>query len=373
MTQEIRCAEKTERFDARDLCRPSGAWAWTCSIVALEILNALFRISKAYSGRQSGRSCGRAAAVHASQPRNGTGETTQLDLHQLEIFLAVMDASGVTRAAEKIQLTPGAVSIQIQRLSAELHAQLFVRNGRELKPTPAALRLSEHARRVLKQVRHIQQDFEDDPRADTRPFHFATGVTTLVYRLGGPLRKLRQQFPQCDFHVSVGPTEEIVSGLLDRRLDLGLISLPVAEEHLEITPLFDEELFLLTPSTTLVRGGPITSVSPADLEGVPFLLYPKRSNMRVKIDRFLKDLGITPRVMMEADDTEAIKRLVECGFGYSILPEQALRGRARFFRVHRIGQKRLIRKQALASVRSDFPRKLTTSIANFLVTAMRKQ
>jgi DNA-binding transcriptional LysR family regulator len=294
-----------------------------------------------------------------------------MDLHQMEIFLTVMESGGVTRASEKVNLTPGAVSLQVQRLSSELRTQLFVRNGRRMSPTPAAVRLADHVRRVLKQVRHIQQDFEDDPREDDRPFHFATGVTTLVYRLGIPLRKLRNQFPHCDFHVSVAPTEEIVDGLLERHLDLGLISLPVTAPHLEITPLFDEELFLLRPSPTPVPSGPITSVSPAELEGMPFLLYPKRSNMRSKIDRFLKEVGVSPRVLMEADDTEAIKRLVESGFGYSILPELALRGQRRFFHVHRIGDKRLIRKQALATARSDFPRKLTLAIANFLQTAMR--
>ncbi len=294
-----------------------------------------------------------------------------MDLHQLEIFLTVLELNGVTRAAEKVQLTPGAVSIQMQKLSSEVHTQLFIRDGRRLVPTPAALRLAEHARRVLKQVRHIQQDFEDDPRADQREFRFATGVTTLVYRLGRPLRRLRLQYPHCDFHVSVGPTEEIVAGLLNRQLDLGLISLPVAEEQLEITPLFEEELFLLRPSPTLVRGGAITSIEPRDLADVPFLLYPKRSNMRLKIDSFLKEMGLTPRVLMEADDTEAIKRLVESGFGYSILPEHALRGHRRFFHVHRIGQKRLIRRQALAAVRTDFPRRLTVSIAGFLKDAMR--
>jgi len=299
------------------------------------------------------------------------GVAPLMDLHQLEIFLAVMDSSSVTRAAEKVHLTPGAVSIQMQKLTKELHAELFARDGRQLVPTPAAIRLGEHARRVLKQMRHIQQDFEDDPREDNRPFHFATGVTTLVYRLGRPLRKLRKQFPHCDFHVHVAPTEEIVAGLLDRQLDLGLISLPVPEDHLEIIPLFDEELFLLSPSSTQVRGGAITTVSPASLEEVPFVLYPKKSNMRLKIDAFLKEVGVTPRVLMEADDTEAIKRLVESGFGYSILPEHALRGHKRFFHMHRIGQKRLIRKQALAVAHSDFPRRLTRAIANLLQAAMR--
>jgi hypothetical protein len=50
-----------------------------------------------------------------------------MDLHQLEIFLTVLEMNGVTRAAQKVDLTPGAVSIQIQKLSNEVHAQLFIR------------------------------------------------------------------------------------------------------------------------------------------------------------------------------------------------------------------------------------------------------
>ncbi len=295
-----------------------------------------------------------------------------MDIRQLELFLAVVDESGVTPAARKLNLSPGAVSMQIRNLSSDAGTELFVRVGRRLKPTPAALRLAERARAVVKQMEQIQSDFKDNPRSDSKPFCFGVGSTTLVYRLGGPLRNLRRQFPHCDFNVSVGPSEKIVAGLLDRQMDLGLISLPIGEGQLEITPLYDEELLLIRPSTAPVRGGAIRSIAPEDLEGVPFLLYPKHNNIiRLKIDRFLSEVGVTPRVVLEADDTETIKRLVESGFGYSILPECAVLGQRRFFHVHRIGHKRLIRKQALAAPRSEFPRKLTLAIANFLQTELR--
>ena len=293
-----------------------------------------------------------------------------MDIHQLELFLAVMDSSSVTRASEKVHLSPGAVSLQIHTLAAELHTELFVRSGKRLVATPAACRLAEHARAMIRQMSQIQQEFDNDPSTDTRPFRFATGVTTLIYRLGHPLRSLRKQYPKVEIHVTVGVTEEIVAGLLDRRFDLGLISLPVSEESLKIMPLYEEELLLLRPSSKRVRGGHVGSIRPAELNGVPFPLYPKRSNMRSIIDRFFKDIGLTPRVLLEADDTEAIKRLVECGFGYSILPEHALRGQSRFFHTLRIAGQRLIRKQALAMARTDYPRRLTESIANFLHTAL---
>src|SRR5580704_16472247 len=89
-----------------------------------------------------------------------------MEFRQLELFLAVIEESSVTRAAERMYLSPGAVSLQ-------LHS------------------LAEHARTVLSQVRQIEQEFSSDPLTDKRPFHFATGASTLIHRLGPPLRRLR--------------------------------------------------------------------------------------------------------------------------------------------------------------------------------------
>jgi DNA-binding transcriptional LysR family regulator len=73
---------------------------------------------------------------------------------------------------------------------------------------------------------------------------------------------------------------------------------------------------------------------------------------------------------MEAEDTEPIKRLVESGFGYSILPEHALHRRTRFLQTFRVDGHPMTRSLALAMVRTEFPRKLTVSIADFLRTIL---
>src|SRR5207253_5218937 len=248
-----------------------------------------------------------------------------MDIHQLRLFLAVMESSSMTRAAEKVHLSPGAVSLQLHNLAGELHTELFVRSGKRLVPTPAASRLAEQAREVVKLMGHIQQEFENDLSHDVRPFHFATGVTTLIYQLGRPLRQLRKQYSNAQIRVTVGVTEEIVSGLHDRRFDLGLISLPVREENLTILPLFEEELLVLRPSAKSVGGSHVGVMRAPELARAPFLLYPKRSNMRQGIDKFFEDINVTPRVVMEAADTEAIKSLVESGLGCAVLPHLALR------------------------------------------------
>ena len=264
----------------------------------------------------------------------------------------------------------GPSSLQLHHLAVELHAELFVRSGKRFLPTPAAERLADLAKTVVSQMRVIEQEFANDPTLDVRPFHLATGATTLIHRLGRPLRLLRKQYPHAQIQVTVSPTEEMVAGLLDRQFDLAVISLPFEEPSLDVLPLYEEELLILRPSAKPCRGAKIRDISQEELASAGFILYPRRSNMRAIIEAFFRDLGIAPQVAMEADDTEVIKKLVETGFGYSILPESALQDSPRFFEIFRVQGRRIVRNQALAMVKSEYPRGLTVSIAKFLQSTL---
>ncbi len=293
-----------------------------------------------------------------------------MDLRQLEVFLAVMEHSTVTRTAEILHVSPGAVSLQLKALGEELRTPLFVRSGKRIVPTPHAFRFAEHAREVMRKMGEIHRDFADVPAADSRPFHFASGATTLIYRLGAPLRSLRRKFPHADLHITVGATEKIVEGLLDRKFDLGLISLPVIQPDLTILPLYQEELLVIRPAPAVTTDTSVAAIQTREMADAPFLLYPQGSNMRAVIESYFRDLGISPRVIMAADDTEVIKRLVESGFGYSILPQYALAGRGHRFQKLRVQGRRLIRQQALAMPKTEYPRALTVKVADFLKSAI---
>ena len=298
-----------------------------------------------------------------------------MDLRQLELFLAVLETDSVTAAARRANLSPGAVSLRMRSLAASLHTELFVRAGKKLQPTAAGLRLAEIARPLVQSAQEIRNEFDTLNGDDTRPFHLATGATTLIHRLGQPLRQLRTRYPNAHITVTVSATEEMIRGLIDRQFDLAIITLPAPPSSLEllrITPLYEEELLVLRPSAKKVAGWHIGTVLPAELRKARFVLYPKRSNMRAKIDAFFEEMNISPQAALEADDTEAIIGLVSAGFGYSVLPESALHRKPRFFQVSRLPGKKLTRQQALAVPKATFPRPLTESIAKFLRDALSR-
>ena len=153
--------------------------------------------------------------------------------------------------------------MQLRSLAEELHTDLFVRSGKHLAPTPAALRLAEHARVVIRQMRDIEYEFDGNPATDSRSFHFATGATTLIHRLGRPLQLLRQRYPDTPIHITVSATEEMVAGLLNRRFDLALITLPFHTENLIVTPLFEEELLFVQRSERPVEGWRVGNIKPS--------------------------------------------------------------------------------------------------------------
>jgi DNA-binding transcriptional LysR family regulator len=129
--------------------------------------------------------------------------------------------------------------------------------------------------------------------------------------------------------------------------------------------LFDEELLILRPSVKAVRGSNVGFICPDELASAKFLLYPARSKMRTIIENSFRELNIVPQIVMEANDTEVIKKLVESGFGYSILPKAALRGQPHSYHLFQVREKRIVHQQALAMMKSEYPRALTLSIANF--------
>ena len=293
-----------------------------------------------------------------------------MDFHQLKLFLAVMEQGSVTRAAEKVHLSPGAVSLQVQKLAADLRTDLFVRTGKQITPTPAAHQLAESARDLIGRVHEIEQSFRGETAPDNSSFHFATSFSTLVHQLGPTLGKLRCAIPETHIQVSALPVEQIVSGLLDRRFDLALLSLPVDEERLTVFPLFDDELLILRPAASPVRWWEISDMEPSELAAASFLLYPRHTSMRSVIDRFFRELGVAPKVIMELDGAEVMRMLVEAGFGYSILPESTLQKQPRPFRAFRVPDHPLLRRQVLAMACTEHPRELTLSIARFLQSEM---
>lgn len=297
-----------------------------------------------------------------------------VDLYQLQLFLSVVETGSVTKAAAANGLTAGAVSQQLAKLSQTLRTELFVKAGRGLRLSPSGQHLASHAGHILGQIRSLSEDFAGDPATDRRELRLATGAATLMHRLREPLRQLRAQYPIANIRITAAPTEEMVDGLLEAKLDLAIISLPIDEAKLAgrliITPLYEEELVLIQPAGKELRRWELETrpgeSGPSLFGDLPWLLYPMQSNMRGLINNYFQQIGFQPEVVVEASETELLLRLVENGFGQSILPLFAVQRQVRNFRAFTLPEQPLVRRQALATTRAALSRPLVRAVVEML-------
>jgi len=218
-----------------------------------------------------------------------------MDVRQLQLFLAVLDCASVTRAAERVNLTPGAVSLQLHSLAAELNTELFVRAGSGWRPPPrrgawrnaprgpqpapldrAGIRKRCHGRPAPVPLRHRRHG--SDPPPGQAAAQAAQTVSAPRHRHHGLPHRGDGR----------GPARTAIrSGA-----DLATLS----SDNLETVPLFEEELLVLKPSLDRISGWHVAPAEPAELGKASFVLYPKRSNMRSMIDSFFKEIDVAPRV-----------------------------------------------------------------------------
>ncbi len=247
-----------------------------------------------------------------------------MDLRKLEYFVQVADLGSFTKAASLLSTAQSALSHQVRQLEIELDQALFHRNGRGVTPTDAGRRLLAHARGILMQVRRAHDELTETK--DAMMGHVILGLPPTIARLlTVPLVKsFCNSFPQATLGVTEALSASVMEWLLQGRIDIGLAFNPAPHPALEIRPLKEQGMFLVSaPGKVKERAKRVLS---RDLPGYP-LIIPSRSNAnRILIDAQLARLGLKPQIEFEIDGIASILDLVHEGYGHAVLPLSSLKG-----------------------------------------------
>ncbi len=246
-----------------------------------------------------------------------------LNLDQLHAFMQVAEAGSFSVAAQRLNLTQPAISMQVRQLEQRLGLPLLERLGRRVTPTAAGLDLIAHARQIDAAVDSALAAMAVHAGGTVGRVRLATGATACIYLLPPVLRDLRARLPGLEILVSTGNTPDILHDVEDNQIDLALVTLPVSGRVFEVVPLLEESFVAIASA----EAPPLPAVvAPQDFVGRPLVLYEPGANTRSLIDDWFRAAGLAPRPVMELGSAEAIKRLVGAGLGYSVLPRTAIDG-----------------------------------------------
>ncbi|MFN9469856.1 LysR substrate-binding domain-containing protein [Acidovorax sp.] len=285
-----------------------------------------------------------------------------MDLKQIEYFVRVAELGSFTRASVVLDIAQPALSRQVRLLELDLRHKLLVRYGRGAIPTEAGKLLLEHGRGILHQVERAREELGRVRGALAG--RVAIGLPpTMAKVLTVPLtRAFRVQMPDAALAISEGLSVAMRESLTTGLLDIALLYNTPASPGIEITPLLEEDLFLVQRRT----GAEGEDQAPVALEALTRyeLVIPTRPNsIRMLVESELAALGLRPQINLEIDGVAAILDLVADGAGCAVLPMNAVTtsGRPEVFTTRPIGQagEPRLRSKLLMAVSSQRPATLT--------------
>jgi DNA-binding transcriptional LysR family regulator len=245
-----------------------------------------------------------------------------MDLRQLEIIRAIAETGSFTAAGEKLHVSQSAISRQILILEDELGEPVFHRIGRRIRITPAGESLLQLSHRVFQDLQDTVSAISDTRESLRGTLRLVGGMTVCLYVFPSLLAEVRRVHPHLDLKVTVGSAERSITMLRSGAGDLGMLTLPVETSDLVAVPVLEEELFLITYLThPLAKKKTIT---PADLDKQPFVLFETGSITRRLVEEFFARERLEPQIIMETENVEIIKAMVRNGLGISIIPWQAV-------------------------------------------------
>jgi DNA-binding transcriptional LysR family regulator len=243
-----------------------------------------------------------------------------LNLDQLRALLEVVEHGSFSAAARRLNLTQPAISLQIRELERRYGVRLIERLGKQAHATVPGRALVEAAQRIFRECDLVDAAMQRFCEGWVGHVHVATTLSSMIYRLPPILRSVRLDHPGIDLVVNNTPTAKSVENILQNKVDLALVNLPVDDRQLKVTPLCEEKLVAIFPAGT--RDVP-AEITPDYVARQPLLVEQPSSAAHPLVLGWLSGQA-SSRPPMPMGTIEALKTAVASGLGMAIVPEVAV-------------------------------------------------
>jgi LysR family transcriptional regulator, nitrogen assimilation regulatory protein len=260
-----------------------------------------------------------------------------MNLKQLEYFVQVAELGSFSKAASVLEVAQPALSRQVRALETELKQQLFARNGRGVALTDAGKRLFDHSVAVLQLVSHAREDL--GASRDAPVGRVIIGLPPSIGRqLTLPLiDRFRKELPSAQLAIVEGLSTHIVEWVTTGRIDVGMVYNPEAQPGIEITPLLQEALGLVSHAPKGKRR--VTTPLPmVELSRYPLIVPERVHAMRRLLETQAALAGVKLDIAWEVSSVPSIIDLVCAGYGHAVLTASgvAASGRAAELAIRRL-------------------------------------
>ena len=244
-------------------------------------------------------------------------------VRQLQVFVEAAERLSLARTAERLGLTPSAVSFQVKQVELQTGFALFERVGRRVVLTDAGALLLRYARVVLRSLR--EADAAMTALGGTGGGRVRLGlVSTSKYIVPHMIARFQASYPGVAVHLQEGNRSRVLQLLTEGGVDLAVMGQPPADADVLA------ERFAPHPSIIIVPAGHKLAVAPSlplhalpldALAGEPFVMREDGSGTKAMTEAHFRAAGFRPRTAMVSSSNEMIKQAVMAGMGVALLSQ----------------------------------------------------
>ncbi len=248
-----------------------------------------------------------------------------MTLTQLSYIVAVDQHRHFATAAEKIYVTQPTLSMQIHKLEDQLGVKIFDRSKSPVVPTEVGKKIIAEARQILKQARLIEDISQLSDGNLKGTFRVGVIPTIAPYLIPLFLRPFIEKHPDIELIFEEMLTREVLEGLSEDTLDVGIIATPVEQSFIYIEELFNEPFigFLSNPHPLVKKD----FLEIDDLKNQDMWLLNEGHCFRDQTMKLCKKQheDHNSKIRFESGNLETLKKLVEQDFGMTMMPYLAVR------------------------------------------------
>ncbi len=249
-----------------------------------------------------------------------------MNLHQFRFVQeAVRRDLNLTEVAKSLHTSQPGVSKAIIELEEELGIEIFGRHGKRLKRvTEPGLAVLKSIEVILREVGNLKRIGEHYSDQDSGTLSIATTHTQARYVLPNPVAQLRKSYPKVNVSLHQGAPAQVAQMVLEEVAEIGIATESLVDYPELITlPCYEWQHVLVIPSAhPLAKKSDITL---QDLAEEPIITYHPSFTGRTRIDKAFAAKHLSPRIALEAIDSDVITTYVRLGLGIGIAAEMAVR------------------------------------------------
>jgi DNA-binding transcriptional LysR family regulator len=242
-------------------------------------------------------------------------------IRQLQVFVDAADTLSFARVAERLRLTPSAVSFQVRQIEQQVGFALFERIGRRVSLTEAGRTLVDYARPVLRSMHDAEQAVLALSGVTSGQVRLGL-VSTAKYIVPHMIARFRTLHPGVKVLLQEGNRSQILTALIGGSIDLAIMGQPPPDAEVIAERFAPHPSVILASPNHRLAGK--ADLPPAALAGEFFVVREDGSGTRGLLDRFFHEFGIAPSVAMETTSNETIKQAVMAGMGVALLSQHTV-------------------------------------------------